>query len=107
MIPLIDQQLDAIRAACRRHGVAKLAVFGSALEPKAFDLGRSDIDFIVSFRRGRELGPWLAEYPDLRTELGDLLGRPIDLVMEGPSHDLVFNGHSPRVIYADPTAQVA
>ena len=91
MVPLLEQHQDAIRAACRRHGVAKLAVFGSATDPKSFDPERSDIDFIVSFHQGKDLGPWLAEYFDLGADLENALGSPVDLVMERAARDLVFS----------------
>ena len=61
-MPVIEGHLDAIRTACRRHGVVRLAEFGSAAAPNSFDPQRSDVDFIGSFNRGRDLGPWLAEY---------------------------------------------
>jgi predicted nucleotidyltransferase len=107
MIPLLEQHMNAIHAACRRHGVAKLAVFGSALDPASFDSRRSDVDFVVTFHRGTDLGPWLGEYFDLRADLQSVLGYPVDLVMEGASHELVFNDEPPRVIYAAADTEAA
>lgn len=80
MLPLLDEKRDALGELCRRYGVARLEVFGSAAGD-AFDPGASDIDFLVEFRAGVDLGPWMASYFDLQRELEDLLGREVDLVM--------------------------
>ncbi|MEW6201804.1 MAG: nucleotidyltransferase domain-containing protein [bacterium] len=82
MIPLIEQNRETIGELCRRYGVERLEVFGSAADD-TFDIEHSDIDFIVEFLPGQDLGPWLAHYHDLRDELERLLGRDIDLVMAG------------------------
>ncbi len=46
MISLIADNLDAIRALCRQHGIQRLDLFGSAATG-AFNPETSDIDFIV------------------------------------------------------------
>ncbi len=110
MTALIEQHLDAIRAACRRHGVARLEIFGSAADSAAFDPERSDADFIVAFQKGASLGPWLASYFNLRDDLQLALGRPVDLVMQGAMQNPHFLRHANRtrqVIYASPDAQAA
>lgn len=66
---------------CRQHGVRRLEIFGSAASGEGFDQRRSDVDLIVEFQAGRDLGPWLTEYFQLRDELERLFGRPVDLVM--------------------------
>ena len=48
MIDLISSNLQPIATLCQTYGVQKLEVFGSATTD-AFDLERSDIDFIVTF----------------------------------------------------------
>lgn len=109
MIALIENCLNEIKLVCRRHGVASLAVFGSALDGNSFDSQCSDIDFIVSFHAGKDLGPWMGEYFELRRELEELLGRRVDLVMHGASRDLVFaeEGQVPQIIYAAANTQAA
>ena len=80
VIPLVAEHRIEIESLCRRFGVARLELFGSAADG-SFDPARSDIDFLVEFQPGRDLGPWLAEYFDFKESLEVLLGRPVDLVM--------------------------
>lgn len=50
MIPVIENSRAEVVELCRRHGVERLDLFGSAagfgFEPEA-----SDLDFVVSFER--------------------------------------------------------
>lgn len=68
---------EEIRALCRRHRVAELALFGSALRGNLGPV--SDVDFLVRFEHGAEQ-PWLGHFQDLEDDLSALLGRPVDLV---------------------------
>jgi predicted nucleotidyltransferase len=79
MAPLIQQNLDEIRALARAYGVARLEVFGSACTTE-FEPERSDIDFLVEYPPGYDFGPWLGRLQDLEADLGKLLGRRVDLV---------------------------
>ena len=81
MLPLIMEHRSEIAALCRRFGVRRLAVFGSAARGADFDPQRSDVDFVVAFERidGASLDEFLA----LRDALAAAVGRPVDLVMEG------------------------
>lgn len=67
-----------LAALCRRHGVARLEVFGSAARAADFDPAHSDADFLVTFALDaeRDLGTFL----DFKADLETLLGRPVDLV---------------------------
>ena len=79
---LIETKRPEIAALCRRHGVARLEVFGSAARGDDFEPGRSDVDFLVEFApeaRSRAF----AAYFDFKEALEALLGRPVDLVMPG------------------------
>jgi hypothetical protein len=68
---------EAIRAVCRRHRVAELALFGSALRD---DFGpQSDVDFLVRFEPGAEQ-PWMGHFQALEADLSALLGRRVDVV---------------------------
>ncbi len=80
MIRRLEDRKDAIAAICRRFGVRRLEVFGSAADG-TFDPKRSDVDLLVEYFPGVDLGPWLARYFDLKEELEALLGCPVDLVM--------------------------
>ena len=110
VIPLIEQQLEPLHTACRRHRLARLEVFGSAAGADAFDSSHGDVDFIVLFLPGTNLGPWLAEYLDLRVDLERVLGRPVDLVMQSAMRNPYFlqeANKTRKVIYADDDAEAA
>jgi predicted nucleotidyltransferase len=81
MLPFIEAQRAAIAELCRRFHVRRLDVFGSAARGTDFDPSRSDVDLLVSYLPDhlRDFGEYLA----LRDALSDVLGRPVDLVMEG------------------------
>lgn len=66
----------AISEACRRYGVRRLVVFGSALTDR-FDEERSDVDFLVDFRD--DVVNRFDAYFGLKESLEALLGRPVDL----------------------------
>jgi len=82
MISLIESKQELLTDLCRRYGVRRLELFGSAATD-AFDPSRSDLDFLVEFLPQQELGPWMRHYFAFRTELARLFGRPVDLVMAG------------------------
>jgi predicted nucleotidyltransferase len=81
MVAVIEDKREAIAALCRRHGVQRLYVFGSALRDD-FHPGESDVDFLVDF--GPMSGHSKAHaYFDMLDELRGLLGTAVDLVMAG------------------------
>jgi predicted nucleotidyltransferase len=81
MVAVIENRRDAIAAICRKFGVARLFVFGSALRDD-FDPARSDVDFLVEF--GPMDGYAKAHaYFDMLDELHEALGTDVDLVMAG------------------------
>jgi predicted nucleotidyltransferase len=81
MVSALAEIRDEIASLCASFGVERLEVFGSAASEAGFDPQKSDVDFIVEFRRGQDLGPWLENYFALRDGLSKLLGHPVDLVM--------------------------
>ena len=89
MLSLIEDNRSAIESLCRRYDVARLEVFGSAVEGD-FDPARSDVDFLVEYQTGSNLGPWLTRYFELKAELEDLLGCGVDLVMPGAMRNPYF-----------------
>ena len=80
MIADIALHREELRDLCRRFGVRRLAVFGSAARGEDFDAKRSDVDFVVSFERADAS---LDEFLALRDALAAAVGRPVDLVMDG------------------------
>ncbi len=81
MISLVKNRREEVVAACRRHGVGRLDLFGSAAG-KNFDPGRSDLDFVVAFER-REPSNLFDRYFGLKENLENLFDREVDLVIEG------------------------
>jgi predicted nucleotidyltransferase len=78
MVAQIEQHRPELMALCRKYGVRRLDLFGSATR-QDFDPSRSDIDFIVEFNdftvenaADRFLG--------LMVDLEDLFGQRVDLV---------------------------
>jgi uncharacterized protein len=81
VLPLIEERRSEIADICRRFGVRRLAVFGSAARGEDFDPERSDVDFLVAFEP-RE-APRLDTYIGLKDSLEALFGRSVDLVEPG------------------------
>ena len=77
--PEIEAKRDEIVALCRRFGVQRLDLFGSAATG-TFDSFTSDYDFLVAYPDGYDYGPWMGRFQDLHDELKWTMGRPVDLV---------------------------
>ncbi len=70
------ETVDRVRLEeiCRKHGITRLALFGSAARG---ELGpESDIDLLVEFVPGRRVG---LRFITIQEELRVLLGRKVDL----------------------------
>jgi uncharacterized protein len=78
MLDLIENHRAEIEDLCRRHHVAKLEVFGSAVTGE-FKPETSDLDFLVEFMR-EPPGSLADAYFGLLHGLEDLFARKIDLV---------------------------
>ena len=77
----IDNRQRELAKLCRRYGVARLEVFGSAARGTDFDPRRSDFDFLVKFAPENGMTP-LKQFFGLARALEKLLGRPVDLIEE-------------------------
>ena len=102
MMPVLKEKHEELVELCRRFGVKRLEVFGSA-SGEAFDPERSDIDLLVEFQPDQDLGPWLKHYFEFEEELKKLLGRPVDLVMASAPRNPYFLdqlNHSRKLLYA-------
>ena len=74
MIPSLP--LKQLTAYCQANGIAKLALFGSALRA---DFGpESDIDLLVDFAPGRT--PGFLGIATMETDLAAIFGRNVDLI---------------------------
>ena len=76
MAPRFDIDRTKLEAFCRKWQVQELSLFGSVLRD---DFGPdSDVDVLVSFHPD---APWsLWDLMDMKAELEDFFGRPVDLV---------------------------
>jgi predicted nucleotidyltransferase len=81
MIEVLESKRESIAEVCRRHQVARLDAFGSALRDD-FSPADSDLDLLVEFK---PMEPYarVEAYFGLIDELRGLLGYEIDLVMVG------------------------
>lgn len=77
MYSLIENHRAEIDAICRRLGVKRLELFGSAARDD-FDPASSDLDFFVEFQDYS--APTIADqWFDLQADLETLLGKPVEL----------------------------
>lgn len=101
MVAVVEDKRDAIAELCRRYGVARLFLFGSALGDD-FRPGESDVDLLVEF------GPMdsyakAEAYFDMLDDLRALLDVDVDLVMAGAVKNRYIARNierSKRVLYA-------
>jgi predicted nucleotidyltransferase len=77
--PRIDIPKDKIAEFCRRHHIRRLALFGSVLRDDFRP--ESDVDVLVEFEPGTRVG--FIGLAGMEIELGELLGRKIDLNTPG------------------------
>ena len=75
---LVAAKLSEIQDLCRRFGVLRLDLFGSAADG-SFDPDRSDIDVLVEFDLRSERDHF-ADYFGLKEGLEALFDRPVDVV---------------------------
>ena len=79
MISSVAERKEEIQRLCLRYSVRSLALFGSAATG-GYDPERSDLDFVVEFRK-LEPGEYADAYFGLLQSLQDLFKSPVDLVV--------------------------
>ena len=79
MNPLLTQRRSQVEALCRRYGVRRLELFGSAAAG-TYRADESDVDFLVEFAP-QPSGGYADAYFGLLESLETLFGRPVDLVV--------------------------
>lgn len=89
---------EAIAALCRRFGVTRLEVFGSAARGDDFDPARSDVDLLVQFTPEARFD--FANFAELKEALEALFGREVDLV-DRPAIEKSHNAIRRRGILGD------
>ena len=88
MVELLQQHRESIADLCRRHGVSRLELFGSAVRGD-FDPVTSDLDFLVEFEERGWRGS-SARYFGLLHDLEDMFGRHVDLVVHKAVENPLF-----------------
>jgi hypothetical protein len=78
MIDLVKNKLNAIVAACKKHHVESVALFGSAAKNTMNE--DSDIDFLVEFSDDIDVLDYADNYFSLLDHLQEILDREVDLV---------------------------
>ena len=78
MNDLIHNKLSAIIAACKKHHVESIALFGSAAKDAMHE--DSDIDLLVEFSKYIDVLDYADSYFSLLDQLQEILKRKVDLV---------------------------
>jgi predicted nucleotidyltransferase len=105
----IAAKLPQIEELCRRHGVVKLELFGSATGSD-FDPERSDFDFIATFE---DVGPGTRfglRFFDFEEALAELFSRSIEVYSNQPMRNPYFArsvNESRRTIYESARSEAA
>lgn len=81
MHEVVTNNLERITELCRKHGVLRLELLGSAACGD-FDEQRSEVDFLIEFFP-YEFQGFEDKYFVMIRELRTLLGRDVDLVEDG------------------------
>ena len=79
MSPAIQFPRPQIDAFCRRHGIKRLALFGSVL--RSDFRADSDVDVLIEFLPAQRIG--LFGLAGLELELSAMIGRKVDLRTPG------------------------
>lgn len=107
MTKALDSHLHELPELCRRYGVSRLEVFGSATTD-AFDRETSDLDFLVDFTD--DPSHLFDRYFGLKEALEEMYGRNVDLVtirsMQNPYFIESVN-RTRQLIYAAEDAKAA
>jgi predicted nucleotidyltransferase len=74
---LLQEKREGILQIAAKHGARNVRLFGSAVRGEADE--HSDIDLLVDFEPGRSL----LDHAGLVLDLGEFLGRKVDVVTEG------------------------
>jgi predicted nucleotidyltransferase len=81
---MVQFDSDRLAAICRKHGVSRLRVFGSAARGE--ERADSDVDLIADFNEPKGFFRVI----ELEDVPSDFVGRPVDLLTEGglsPLHE--------------------
>ena len=83
MHPSIAKHRDEIITLCKKYGVLKLEIFGSAARELDFDENNSDVDFIARFASVHSAGAF-TDFFSFSNSLEQVIGRHVDLIEDMP-----------------------
>lgn len=92
--------MNQIQQLCAEYQVRQLDVFGSVLR-EDFN-AKSDIDFLVVFQRNGYDGAF-EQFMNFKGALEQLLGRPVDILVDRPFRNSIFQqevDQTRRSVYA-------
>ncbi len=89
LIELVETKRGELSELCRRYGVERLYLFGSAATGR-FVPASSDLDFVVEIADRQPTGSYADRYFGLLEALERLFGRPVDLVVESAIRNPYF-----------------
>jgi predicted nucleotidyltransferase len=104
LIDLIDKKRTELAELCRRYGVARLYLFGSAATGR-FLKASSDLDFVVELSDRQPTGAYADRYIGLAEELERLFGGKVDLITEESVRNPFFRREveaTRQLIYGQP-----
>ncbi len=107
-IDIIEAKDAELAELCRRFGVARLYVFGSAVSARFS--GASDLDFVVEMTDRQPTGSYADRYIGLAEELERLFGRKVDLVTEESVRNPYFRREvesTRQLVYGQPREKAA
>jgi len=88
MNAIVQDKAAKVGELCKKRGVRRLALFGSAAQG-AFDPASSDLDFLVEFQPASP-AEHANHYFGLQEDLEQLFGVPVELVESGPIRNPYF-----------------
>jgi hypothetical protein len=109
MIAVIENRKTELAELCRKFGVERLYVFGSAVSG-GFNSQASDLDFLVRMTDRRPTGGYADRYLGLAEALERLFARRVDLITEQSIRNPYFHREveaSRRLVYEHSREQAA
>jgi hypothetical protein len=109
MIGLIEERRAELGELCRRYGVARLYLFGSAATGR-FAETSSDLDFVVELTDRQPTGAYADRYIGLAEELERLFERDVDLITEESMRNPYFRREveaTRQLVYGQPRVKAA
>lgn len=108
LIDVIEAKRPELTELCRRYGVERLYLFGSAATGRF--KASSDLDFVVEMADRQPTGSYADRYFGLAEELERLFGRDVDLITEESVRNPYFRREvdaTRHLVYGQPREKAA